>query len=47
MADSRWVRLEMAVQLLHERHAARLTAACAGPLPVYLEHRPEERAAHV
>ncbi|NSC20136.1 NUDIX hydrolase [Streptomyces albus subsp. chlorinus] len=43
LAACRWVPLEIAVELLHERHSFRLTRACAGPVPAYLEHRPQER----
>ncbi|EPD95374.1 NUDIX domain-containing protein [Streptomyces albus] len=43
VAACRWVPEEEAVTLLHERHATRLTRARTGPLPVYLEHRPQER----
>jgi len=39
----RWLPPEAAVELLHERHALRLTRAYADPVPAYLEHRPQDR----
>lgn len=43
VAACRWIPPEAAVELLHKRHALRLTRAYAGPVPAYLEHRPPDR----